>query len=686
MKTAVYFKHFLSAFAALVLLCVASSCKDQNFDWDNVHSLSYTQKFTDTFIKEFGQPAPGHQWGFDFNWENAGATRAVVRPDGTMIVVKPDTDEDGKQIIYEWGGSVPDITDRESKEVYEWFRTHQVTWTNTVKEIGDWSVCFKPGYEGDPYVFDVHTLKWDGKVDQDFKISTADYTKIDDFKNILSNKKLYGKITIGADTYEGIFTVNDTGLITWRLSNYEFDGIHTTRDTGLTAMCTYTITDTDYSLDNTENMGPSYNQKGVAIPVGTRVNFTNAWIQHVASERFSSDSWDVSTTLKNSDSDHFGADEISFSNESLNPAGKMDYLELYKIDGTQGHTFDWNGAKGYGYGSTTEKGYLQDGSVNKQNGVLAIGTNLNNLSYHCSLDSKKHDKWILVYLKGADYEGWYLGFDLEGYGDVTSSQATANGYCNDWIVKLTEVSLEDKWENYRLMCEDLGGDANEVTIGNTVHISDIDYNDIVLDVDRNPDKTVVKLDLRAAGGTIPLTVWYGNTILFETHEMFKSNKTFLDGSHFMTASDYAVMYNTHGGDEANTTDGIIPITLTLKFNTGATSVTKDGNNINIPSPRFDESSLQFKVWRFETQSYIDAGNNTYSPAEWVSIYNMEGDAPLKLCVPTTVQWLKERKSIKEGYPGFVNWVKDPYDYFWGASKTINQDKLCPNVVTPASGN
>ena len=42
-----------------------SSCNDQNFDWDEAHATQQYEKFTNVFIKEFGKPAEGHQWGFD---------------------------------------------------------------------------------------------------------------------------------------------------------------------------------------------------------------------------------------------------------------------------------------------------------------------------------------------------------------------------------------------------------------------------------------------------------------------------------------------------------------------------------------------------------------------------------------------------------------------------------------------
>lgn len=56
-----------NASVVLTLLTVVSlaSCRDQNFDWDEARATEQYQKFTNVFVKEFGKPAEGHQWGFD---------------------------------------------------------------------------------------------------------------------------------------------------------------------------------------------------------------------------------------------------------------------------------------------------------------------------------------------------------------------------------------------------------------------------------------------------------------------------------------------------------------------------------------------------------------------------------------------------------------------------------------------
>ena len=80
-----------NASVVLTLLTVVSlaSCRDQNFDWDEARATEQYQKFTNVFVKEFGKPAEGHQWGFDLADLSMGGdleaqTRAVYKQDMIM--------------------------------------------------------------------------------------------------------------------------------------------------------------------------------------------------------------------------------------------------------------------------------------------------------------------------------------------------------------------------------------------------------------------------------------------------------------------------------------------------------------------------------------------------------------------------------------------------------------------------
>lgn len=103
---------------------------------------------------------------------------------------------------------------------------------------------------------------------------------------------------------------------------------------------------------------------------------------------------------------------------------------------------------------------------------------------------------------------YFVGFDYNSSkGEGSSENINADGYYNDWIVKITP-GLYTKGQ--RIMCEDLGTTA------------DFDFNDIVVDVYNDwsgypgadySGATIITL--RAAGGTLKATV-AGKDI----HELF----------------------------------------------------------------------------------------------------------------------------------------------------------------------
>ena len=92
---------------------------------------------------------------------------------------------------------------------------------------------------------------------------------------------------------------------------------------------------------------------------------------------------------------------------------------------------------------------------------------------------------------------YFVGFDYNSSkGENSPENIDADGYYNDWIVKITP----GLYKGQRIMCEDLGTTA------------DFDFNDIVIDVFNDGygypgnwgGATIVTV--RAAGGTLPATV------------------------------------------------------------------------------------------------------------------------------------------------------------------------------------
>ena len=93
------------------------------------HDLGVSKEvlYQKTFEQEFGQIAPGHQWGFDvaeaaFQFQN-NITRAII---------KADMNVEGTNLRpWQIFGKAPDITQKEHDEVLAWFTNHKVNWTNT---------------------------------------------------------------------------------------------------------------------------------------------------------------------------------------------------------------------------------------------------------------------------------------------------------------------------------------------------------------------------------------------------------------------------------------------------------------------------------------------------------------------------------------------------------------------------
>ena len=784
----------MSAFAALVLLGVASSCKDQNFDWENAHALTSVEKFTDTFIKEFGQPAEGHKWGFDLPWKNPQVTRAAGDFDPSQPGVFKFESENAMKIILDYGyGAVPNITTREHFEVRQWFSTHKVTWEHTTRVVGnagegvlkdkngnevfvlvnDEHFCIKwtnnPGENGGTLVYlkdldplengelysyaggkitfkpkgrDLETHYSDGKKYLGQGDKSIEYTGQKYLSVIVNNKEQY--VFNSEHSYDkiiegGSYVTKDGKTI----SGYDFvvDGSNagspfnkiveivrfkgqSTRGTNLSAVALASLHE-DNSIRN--YMSSDYWTEGLSVGVGTKILFKNAWLQEVAYDvdhnpvitgssheddlKYPADitaqSWWGNTGNSHVNFHPQTGDDIrthSTSNtdekntygtpvDKGNSAGsKMNFLHVASSSGASTHSLDYNATGCWGYSRQTDKLRIQaTGEEYYKNGQLICNSEINNIVYANSIDTDAgnnfHDKWILVYLKGEGYEGWYLGFDYEGYGPTVNSQVVGNGICDDLIIKLTDPSEKFRKPDCRIMCEDLGGLGNEVNTGARVLKSDIDYNDIVFDVEASEDGKEITLTLQAAGGTLPLTVWYGSTPLFETHEFFKSENNVIcnsDGtvpaSHtYLAESEYKIMYNT-SKDQTDNLASATKKSLKLYFENATGS---SGQYVNFGDKKFNLEDLVIKVYRHDVYDFIGNPRFDFSPAVWVDIQNVNGSAPLKLCVPLwidnektkQVRWLLERVPIDEGYLDFKDWVASQKDYFWVEGKRIDSSKL-----------
>ena len=579
-----------------------SSCNDQNFDWDEAHATQQYEKFTNVFIKEFGKPADGHQWGFD------AAEIAMSGTSGSTSSTRADANGNGvyKQdmqinnipvtVLY---GKPADITPREHLEVYAWFLMHKVKWENTPAKFN-------------PYILDSSTKRPN---------RTNKSDGIAHLRTDMTYAQALEKVNQMAEK-EGLSQLSELSFLNPKYNNDAVIG--------------------DYYGVNVDHM-----------------YFRNAWVQSVANDH-----------IKELD------DDETAGNGNIETSSQMNYLAVYvlKEDGTvsaSNHLFDWNANEGYGWYQN------QSG----QNATLLKNCDVNVWTYGSSVSSSfKHDKYYVVKLKGDDYEGYYLGMDLEAYHEDSSNNQylPANGICNDWIIKISDCGLTS-YQNCRIMCEDLGG--------STITSSDIDYNDVVLDVNFDGNNTAAKvnLTLRAAGGTMPLAIFYGETPLFEVHEFLHDGTTWEKDGHVKDSNPeiYRTMYNTGLEDSESGIEGKAnPRVFNLGFNKKEEGYWVNGWYIKYDgkfNESFDFQKLKIKVFRpfadeqGSVEKYITTGNPPASDSYWVNLGNIDGQAPLKICVPQYcynpisfhhVRWMKERVEINIGYPYFKDWVANPAKIFW----------------------
>lgn len=135
-------------------------------------------------------------------------------------------------------------------------------------------------------------------------------------------------------------------------------------------------------------------------------------------------------------------------------------------------------------------------------------------------------------------------------------------------------------------------------------IGDFDFNDVVFDVAQNNNETVITV--RAAGGTLPLSITIGGQSQ-EVHEALGVSTS--------------TMVNTNNGTVSK------PVAI---FRLPAYSDLNNGVKVSVKS---GSSDIELKT---------DIGK-----------------APAKICVDTTYKWTNERQSIKNKYPKFSDYVKDP---------------------------
>ena len=343
-------------------------------------------------------------------------------------------------------------------------------------------------------------------------------------------------------------------------------------------------------------------------PLNNLIGVPHAWVQHVANNP--------------SDNNH------------------MDYLQCWGLEAEddrdphwQAHLNDANGGRGWGYQRQDPEGHY--------NALLVTYANVDIWSYGNSVGSSyPHDKYFIAYLKGDGYEGYYLGFDFESWGDNENEKVAADGICNDWIIKVTDIGNMIKTPKFRIMCEDLG------------YTYDWDFNDVVYDVEYT-DQHICNITLQAAGGTMPIRLQYRDHVLYSSDQK--------DEIHSIYGVSTTTPVNVNASRGA---DGKSPVTIKIAF-PGADDYWANGCNLDLHN-----TDIYFSLG--DLNIYV----KTSEEAQWISKNNKEGEAPYKFALPIidnyAPNWMKEELNIKTGYELFEDWIADPTIEFWDKVKYSNK--------------
>ncbi len=223
---------------------------------------------------------------------------------------------------------------------------------------------------------------------------------------------------------------------------------------------------------------------------------------------------------------------------------------------------------------------------------------------------------------------------------------TSDGYFSDWIVTLTEakrigdstdpvtpetpeteIPLDPDPEAVMVVAEDLSTFVN--TEGKDM--ADFDFNDVVFEVRKGAN--AINIKLRAAGGTLPLTIGgavgetvdnHGEQVLaYEVHRLFKVST--------------GTMVNTNATSSKADRD---PVEFSIPYPNGvsaASNIYEVANAIPIRVYREDISTNE-KGWIEiqKAQPVTSSAGNTITAS--------------KLCVDTNYEWCNERTHIDRKFP------------------------------------
>lgn len=281
--------------------------------------------------------------------------------------------------------------------------------------------------------------------------------------------------------------------------------------------------------------------------------------------------------------------------------------------------------------------------------------------YHNSQSSEYKATYIMKRVTwtepdGTQKSGTYLGFDFmsdkpEGQPANLNMDVTRDWIFNDWIIKLSEgldvfVPMSELQNAspaaWILAGEDLGGGF------------DIDYNDVVVKVERIAGENKAKVTPLAAGGTLASYLFFEEQCVGEIHQM-------LDASAARSGSYQPI--NLSG----DLHEALQSVTVNVTQDWSLTEDISKSNNMGGFSIRVLPAGTEpmSKKLRYDDPAF-DKATTVKSP--------QRGEAPYIICVPyaykvtnypaagmseaTVWEWPDENVNIATVYEDFSEWARD----------------------------
>ncbi len=307
--------------------------------------------------------------------------------------------------------------------------------------------------------------------------------------------------------------------------------------------------------------------------------------------------------------------------------------------------------------------------------------------YHNAQSNEYQPRYIMKRVSwtedGVTKSGLYLGFDFyaEKRADQPANQnmdVERDWIFNDWIIKISQginsVVPVSELQNaspaaWILAGEDLGGGF------------DIDYNDVVVKVERLAGANTVTVTPLAAGGTLASYLFFGQTCIGEIHQL-------LDASPAVSGSYQPI--NLHGDLKIATQK----VEVNVARDWGLSQDISNSNNMGGFTIRVLPAGTEpmAKVLNYDDPAF-DKATDVRAPEA--------GKAPYIICVPfayvitnypepgqkmaSVWEWPGEGISIAKVYEEFEDWARDKTtkkDWFSkpGTQGFVSTEKLTTRVL------